>query len=124
MSAFLIPAGYKQIAVCAGLADSGKCHLMNTIRERYMRKLLVLALVAASLAACQTPGERAVGGGLIGGATGAAIGGLATGRASGALVGGAIGAVGGAAIGAATAPSAPACPYGTYQGYDGQIYCR
>jgi osmotically inducible lipoprotein OsmB len=89
-----------------------------------MRKYLVLAAVALSLAACNTPGERAVGGAVIGGATGAAIGGLATGRGSGALIGGAIGAVGGAAIGASTAPAQPSCPYGTYRAPDGGIYCR
>ncbi|WP_246388784.1 hypothetical protein [Microvirga mediterraneensis] len=57
-----------------------------------------------SLAACNTPGERALGGGAIGGLAGAAIGGLATGHASGALAGAAVGAAGGAVVGAATAP--------------------
>jgi hypothetical protein len=45
------------------------------------------------------PGQRAVGGGLIGAGTGAAIGGLAgggRGAAAGALIGGGVGAVGGA----------------------------
>lgn len=76
-----------------------------------MKKLVVLAAIAAStlsLGACQTQGERAGGGALIGAGTGALIGGLATGRAGGALAGAAIGAAGGAIVGAATAP----CPSG------------
>src|SRR4051812_49751163 len=61
------------------------------------------------LAACTDPydpGQRAVGGGLIGAGTGAAIGGLAgggRGAAAGALIGGGVGAVGGAV----TAPQRP-----------------
>lgn len=76
-----------------------------------MKKFVTLASVAflgLSVAACNTPSERAAGGALIGGATGAAIGGLATGRAGGAVVGGMLGAAGGAILGAATA----ACPDG------------
>ncbi len=91
-----------------------------------MKKSVTLAVIAAlglSLAACNTPGERAVGGALIGGAAGAAVGGLATGRASGALVGAGIGAAGGAIVGAATTPQNP-CPYGTYRDRYGNIYCR
>lgn len=76
-----------------------------------------------SMAACNTPGERAVGGAAIGGLAGAAIGGAATGRAGGALAGAAIGAAGGAVVGAATTPQ-PACPYGTYQDMYGNLYCR
>ncbi len=69
-----------------------------------MKKILAATAIALSVAACNTPGERAAGGALIGGATGAAIGGLATGRAGGAVAGGLIGAAGGAIIGAGTAP--------------------
>lgn len=88
-----------------------------------MKKIIALAIVGLSLGACNTPGERAVGGGLIGAATGAAIGGLATGRTSGALVGAAIGGAGGAIIGAATAPTrSGACPRGTYLASDGYCY--
>jgi surface antigen len=71
-----------------------------------MKKLLAtvaVVLAVSGLAACNTPGERAAGGALLGGATGAAIGGLATGRAGGAVAGGIIGAAGGAIIGASTA---------------------
>jgi hypothetical protein len=55
------------------------------------------------------PGQRAVGGGLIGAGTGAAIGGIAgdgRGAAIGALAGGAVGAV----AGAATTPPPPPPP--------------
>jgi predicted small secreted protein len=67
--------------------------------------LIAAALASAlSLAACNTPGDRAAGGAILGGATGAAIGAAATGRAGGALAGAAIGAASGAVIGAATTP--------------------
>ncbi|WP_342629120.1 cell envelope biogenesis protein OmpA [Nguyenibacter vanlangensis] len=85
------------------------------------RPLRVLGLVAAaggmlSLAACSNPydpGQRALGGGLIGAGGGAAIGALAgggRGAAIGALAGGAVGA----ATGAATTPQRPYYPQ---QGY-------
>jgi len=71
-------------------------------------KTIIAAAVAGTLmlsvTACNTPGERALGGGAIGGLAGAAIGGLATGHTSGALAGAAVGAAGGAVVGAATAP--------------------
>lgn len=72
-----------------------------------MKTMIVAAAAGAlllSLTACNTPGERALGGGAIGGLAGATIGGLATGRASGALAGAAIGAAGGAVVGAASTP--------------------
>src|ERR1700733_1390683 len=65
-----------------------------------------------ALSACTDPydpGQRAVGGGLLGAGAGAAIGGLAgggRGAAAGALIGGAVGAVGGAA----TTPQRPPPP--------------
>ena len=77
-----------------------------------------------SLAACNTPQDRALGGAAIGGLAGAAIGGAATGRGGGALAGAAIGAAGGAIVGAGTAPAQPACPYGVYQDRYGNVYCR
>ncbi|CAH0260866.1 YMGG-like glycine zipper-containing protein [Roseomonas sp. CECT 9278] len=50
-----------------------------------------------ALAACgNSPGERAVGGGLVGAGAGAAIGSLSGNAGTGALIGGAVGAVGGA----------------------------
>jgi osmotically inducible lipoprotein OsmB len=71
-----------------------------------MRSVAVAALAAGltlMLVACgETPGTRAVTGGLLGAGTGAAVGGIAGGHAgTGALIGGGLGAAGGAA----TAPS-------------------
>src|SRR6476646_9005539 len=78
-----------------------------------------IALIAGALgmtlalSACTNPydpGQRAVGGGLLGAGSGAAIGGLAgggRGAATGALLGGAVGAVGGAV----TAPERPRSYY-------------
>ena len=69
-----------------------------------MKKILILAALAASIGAC-TPREQNAGtGAVIGAGTGALIGGLATGRAGGALAGAAIGGVGGAMIGSAATP--------------------
>ena len=71
-----------------------------------MTRTVIQAAFAAGVllgvAACTDPydpGQRAVGGGLIGAGTGAAIGGLAgggRGAAAGALIGGGVGALGGA----------------------------
>lgn len=85
------------------------------LAHRPVRKAGVLALgaLALSLAACSNPydpGQRAIGGGLIGAGGGAAIGALAgggPGAAIGALAGGAVGA----ATGAATTPRQRPRPY-------------
>ena len=78
------------------------------------KTLLSLSLMAGlGLTACTNPydpGQRAVGGALIGAGTGAAIGGIAGGghgAAVGALAGGAVGA----ATGAVTTPTPPPAPY-------------
>lgn len=71
-----------------------------------MRSCLVIICAALSLAACDpySPGQRALGGGVLGAGTGAAIGGLAGGHAgTGAAIGGGLGAIGGAA----TTPERP-----------------
>jgi hypothetical protein len=77
-----------------------------------MRKLVLPAVLGAALlgtAGCNNPydpGQRALGGGLIGAGAGAAIGGIAgggTGAAIGAVTGGAVGA----ATGALTTPQRP-----------------
>jgi hypothetical protein len=85
-----------------------RVHIARMKGSDLMKKMLAIGLVTVGLAggltACNTPGDRAAGGALIGGATGAAVGGLASGTAGGALAGGAIGAAGGAIVGAATAP--------------------
>jgi osmotically inducible lipoprotein OsmB len=50
-----------------------------------------------ALSACgDTPGQRAVTGGLLGAGTGAAVGSFSGNAGTGALIGGAVGAVGGA----------------------------
>lgn len=84
----------------------------------YTKALVSLSLVAGlGLSACTNPydpGQRAVGGGLIGAGAGAALGAAAgggRGAAIGALAGGALGAAGGAA----TTPPPPA--YGYQPGY-------
>ncbi|PPQ28887.1 hypothetical protein [Rhodopila globiformis] len=85
------------------------------MRTYRIPSLAVLGVVLG-LSACTNPydpGQRAIGGGLLGAGTGAAIGGLAgggSGAAAGALIGGAVGAIGGAA----TTPQ-PAPRY--YRGY-------
>jgi hypothetical protein len=85
------------------------------IAMKHKTKILTVAALgmALGLGACTDPydpGQRAVGGGLLGAGAGAAIGGLAgggRGAAIGALGGGALGAVGGAA----TTPQRPAYGY-------------
>jgi hypothetical protein len=67
--------------------------------------------ILVSVTACDpySPGQRAVGGGVLGAGAGAAVGGLAGGHAgTGAAIGGGLGAIGGAA----TTPERP-----TYQSY-------
>ena len=57
----------------------------------------ILAVAGLTLAACgDTPGERALTGGLLGAGGGAAIGSLSGNAGAGALIGGAAGAIGGA----------------------------
>jgi len=69
--------------------------------------------IALGLGACTNPndpGQRAVGGGLIGGAAGAGVGALA-GGGTGALIGGVAGAAVGAGTGYITTPQRPANRY-------------
>jgi hypothetical protein len=64
---------------------------------RLRTPLLALPLILALAACGQTPGERAVSGGLIGAGTGALVAGATGGRVgTGALVGAGVGAIGGA----------------------------
>jgi len=82
--------------------------MKSLVFSRPMKKTIVLAVALATavpLVGCYTPGERAVGGGIIGGLGGAGIGALASGGYAGpTLAAAAIGASAGAIIGAATAP--------------------
>lgn len=94
---------------------------------RHIRIPTLIGIVAiGSLTACSNPydpGDRAIGGGLLGAGTGAAIGALAgggNGAAIGALAGGALGA----GAGALTTPNRPnqgyynnQYPQGPYQQY-------
>jgi hypothetical protein len=70
-----------------------------------MKSLLVLVVLAGSVAGCSSYGDQRVANGAVaGGATGALIGGVATRSVGGAAVGGAVGAVTGAAIADSTRP--------------------
>jgi osmotically inducible lipoprotein OsmB len=112
---------------------------VKSMKRTIVTFIAVLGL-ASALTACNSPGERAVGGALIGGGGGALIGGALGGR-RGALLGGGIGAISGAVVGGSTAPQpyyggepvyverAPryrrsGCPYGAYQDEYGNVYCR
>jgi hypothetical protein len=92
-----------------------------------MRRWLAPGALAAglALAGCTNPydpGQRAVGGGLLGAGTGAAIGG-AVGGGHGAALGAAIGGATGAVTGAATTPPPPPpTGYGPGYGYPPQGY--
>ncbi|MPZ58816.1 MAG: bacteriocin [Rhizobiales bacterium] len=88
-----------------------------------MRKVLIMAAAAATLAGCQTAREdRAVSGALIGGGTGAIIGGVASNSVGGALAGGVIGAAAGAIIADATRPGR--CYVRTRSGRLRRVACR
>lgn len=94
-----------------------------------MRKIFtggIAALSILSLTACDStrPGDRALGGAVLGGLAGAAIGGAATGRAGGAALGGLAGAAGGAIIGAATTPEQPRRQRCYYSRYYQDYVCR
>jgi hypothetical protein len=87
-----------------------------------MRRLLIVAAMALTLAGCQTAREdRVLGGALIGGGTGALIGGIAGRTAGAAVAGGLIGAAAGAIIADATRPGR--CYYYTKKGYRRYVRC-
>lgn len=89
-----------------------------------IKKILTLSVMlgALSLGACTNPydpGQRAVGGGLIGAGAGAALGGIA-GGGGGALLGAGIGSLVGAGTGYVTTPQPqyePQPQYKRYQSY-------
>ena len=94
----------------------------NSLSARRWRASIALAALLSTgmmLGACSdpySPGQRAVGGGLLGAGGGAALGAIAGGghgAAIGALAGGALGAAGGAA----TTPSRPRQDNGGYSNY-------
>jgi predicted small secreted protein len=87
-----------------------------------MKKIIVVAVMALSLAGCETARQdRQAGGALIGGGAGALIGGLATNSVGGAVAGGLIGAASGAIIADATRPGR--CYYYTRSGYRRYTRC-
>ena len=92
-----------------------------------MKRLIAPGVVAAGLmlmlTACTNPydpGQRAVGGGLLGAGAGAALG-AAVGGGHGAALGAAIGGATGAVAGAASTPPPPP-PSGYGYGYGGYGY--
>jgi hypothetical protein len=81
----------------------------HLVMKRFVAPCALAIGIALSITACTDPydpGQRAVGGGLLGAGAGAAIGGIA-GGGSGALVGGLAGGALGAVGGAATTPQPP-----------------
>src|ERR1700730_13146501 len=109
--------------------STGTIFAFNSLLRRALRKEVMMyrviapGIVAAALvlglAGCTNPydpGQRAVGGGLLGAGAGAAIGG-AVGGGHGAALGAAIGGATGAVTGAATTPPPPPPPGAYGQGY-------
>ena len=91
----------RQLATPCQVAMSARTAARPGMPIRRAVATLAAAGLALGLAACDpySPGQRAVGGGLLGAGAGAAIGGIAgggTGAAIGALGGGALGAGAGA----------------------------
>jgi hypothetical protein len=92
----------------------------GNIMKRSIASGVIAAGLLLALAGCTNPydpGQRAVGGGLLGAGAGAAIGG-AVGGGRGAAIGAAVGGATGAVTGAATTPPPPPPPgYGYAPGY-------
>ena len=73
------------------------CTPRKEIGDHAMKSLMILTLTLGLAACGESPGTRAVTGGLLGAGTGAAVGGLTgAGAGTGALLGGGVGAAGGA----------------------------
>jgi hypothetical protein len=87
-----------------------------------MKKFIVVAIMALTLAGCETARQdRQLGGALIGGGAGALIGGVASNSAGGAVAGGLVGAAAGALIADATRPGR--CYYYTRSGHRRYTRC-
>jgi osmotically inducible lipoprotein OsmB len=70
----------------------------NRVNTNILKPVLALALLLGLAGCGNTPGSRALSGGVLGAGAGAGISALAGGKpATGALIGGGVGAVGGAA---------------------------
>ncbi|MEJ6782106.1 MULTISPECIES: hypothetical protein [Phyllobacteriaceae] len=81
-----------------------------------------LTLAGLAVAACNTPQERAVGGGAIGAAGGALVGQAIGGNTGSTVAGAVIGGLAGAMIGAGTAPGE--CRYHRYDSRGRPMYDR
>jgi hypothetical protein len=111
---FLSPTGDAlQIGQISKSCSKGTTMMKRLIAPGFIGVGLVLAL--SSCTNPYDPGQRAVGGGLLGAGAGAAVGG-AVGGGHGAAVGAAIGGATGAVTGAATTPPPPPPP-GYQSGY-------
>jgi hypothetical protein len=87
-----------------------------------MYRIIAVAVMALTLAGCETARQdRQLGGALIGGGAGALIGGTATRSTGGAIAGGLIGAAAGAIIADSTRPGR--CYYVTRSGYRRYVRC-
>lgn len=71
---------------------------------RFMATAAVLSFVALAAAACNTPQERALGGGALGAAGGALVGQAIGGNTGATVAGAVVGGLAGAMLGAGTAP--------------------
>jgi hypothetical protein len=105
-SAAMRIAAVRNLVMSAGL----RMHLqMECEMNRLMTTGMAGALMLSALTGCAhttDPGQRTVGGALIGAGSGAAIG-AAAGGPAGAVLGAAVGGVAGAATGYATTPPPP-----------------
>lgn len=120
---FLMISGFRFMGDTYTTKISGVNGAFDADRVRSMKAFAILA-IALGLAGCTDPydpGQRAIGGGLLGAGAGAAIGAAAgggPGAATGALIGGAVGAVGGAVTTPQRPPStvyvSPPAPPPTY----------
>jgi hypothetical protein len=93
----------------AGTLPAGVWWKEHRVKTRAIASAVIGAGMILALASCTNPydpGQRAVGGGLLGAGAGAAIGGIA-GGGHGAAIGAAAGGALGAITGAATTPPPP-----------------
>jgi hypothetical protein len=86
------------------------------VKHAMVFRVTILGLCTAAVVSCSNPydpGQRAVGGGLIGAGGGAAVGGL-LGGGKGAVAGGLLGGAAGGGAGYATTPTPPRRDYYGY----------
>lgn len=88
--------------------------------KRFLATCAVLSIAALAATGCNTPQERAVGGGAIGAAGGALVGQAIGGNTGATVAGAVIGGLAGAMIGAGTAPGE--CRYHQYDNRGRPMY--